>query len=323
MPTKLQSFLSPVSTEEKEEKLIWHYTSMQVLLDMLEGKTGLYATHIRFLNDKVEFKYGLEQLRKIYTKIAREKRKQYIDEKTLVNHGSSTDAEHDRCLINDSCKQSACDDLFVTCFSNRKDDLSMWRSYTPVGGVCIGFRQESLINNIFKGVAPEVISGLDDEINYLGLDDDLITAFGKCQYNPDWLANTTDKTDLFGIKTLLDRINHYGEADELAIEHDMDELRRKLTVLCAFTKHPSFAAEDEIRIALTGNELYPKIEIVGGKPRVPITGVEKDNIGKFITNVVISPHGDSERNLTLVKLYAKKLGVLINVEPSLCPYNGR
>ncbi len=41
--------------------LLWHYTNLSSLLGIIESKE-LWATDLRYLNDRTEFAYGLEQV---------------------------------------------------------------------------------------------------------------------------------------------------------------------------------------------------------------------------------------------------------------------
>ena len=124
--------------------IIWHYTSMDVFTKMMLGETGLYATHIRFLNDSSEFRYGLELI------------KDYMDEERFgtqsQKHNSYTEQFYNFICQQLGMKQlnlvmnilEKVNDIYVTCFSRDCDSLYQWRCYTPQGGVALGFSRKAL-----------------------------------------------------------------------------------------------------------------------------------------------------------------------------------
>jgi len=105
---------------------MYHYTSIDAFLSIVESKT-LRATSLDYLNDESEGELGIALIREV----AAEQRKTadatagafletllfWIDNKYLRGNGS----------------------VYVLCFSERPDQLSQWRGYTPHGrGICLG-----------------------------------------------------------------------------------------------------------------------------------------------------------------------------------------
>lgn len=106
--------------------VLFHYTTSAGLLGIVESRS-LFATDVRFMNDRTEIAFGAERFRQ-----------------ALVNGDvSMTDEERDRIL-------NALDHLldwfraFAVCFCADGDLLSQWRGYGADGGYAIGFRSESL-----------------------------------------------------------------------------------------------------------------------------------------------------------------------------------
>lgn len=100
-------------------ELIYHYTSNDVLLKILEGKSLRMASH-HHLNDSMEG----EQLFSL-----------------LKKHKSQPSEERITAI------RQALDpfEFFVTCFSSHSDLLSQWRGYAGNGtGVAIGFRKQAI-----------------------------------------------------------------------------------------------------------------------------------------------------------------------------------
>lgn len=51
-----------MKNNSNDQDLIWHYTTLDVFKKMIFAETGLYATHVRFLNDSSEFRYGWQRI---------------------------------------------------------------------------------------------------------------------------------------------------------------------------------------------------------------------------------------------------------------------
>ena len=121
-----------MADEEAMPAVVYHYTSMDVLLVIVE-KRQLWATNIRYLNDVSERQHCLSMIRQRV-------------EATISNSQLATELL-DQSLENEDASKSFNDLPFVTSFSADRDSLSQWRSYCPNGnGVCVGFRTDSLVN---------------------------------------------------------------------------------------------------------------------------------------------------------------------------------
>lgn len=111
-----------LSTVYPDLGTIYHYTNLNTLISIIENQT-LYFSNIYFLNDKKEFKYGVELI------LSR------ID--ALKNQGLNSEilnmlTEHTDLLFKY--------ERYVMCFSKNGDLLSQWRAYANNGkGVAIGF----------------------------------------------------------------------------------------------------------------------------------------------------------------------------------------
>jgi hypothetical protein len=150
------------SLDIKGDTALWHYTTGESLLNIIEsGK--LFATQVSCLNDSTEIRYGSKLLRDSLLSVRTTKQlpleeshllerliKGLVDEPDTPSHAPSP--------------------WFVTCFSERRDDLSQWRAYSGgENGYAIGFlaggffnRQNSLVvrvnyhENTHKQVAANV-----------------------------------------------------------------------------------------------------------------------------------------------------------------------
>jgi hypothetical protein len=105
--------------EINNQDIIWHYTSGDALLGIVETGT-LYATQVSCLNDSTEIRYGAKLLRDAFMNIHTDA----IEEKVLLERIIKATVEEPAAPAN---LPSA---WFVTCFSKEKDDLSQWRAYS-------------------------------------------------------------------------------------------------------------------------------------------------------------------------------------------------
>jgi len=105
--------------EFNNQEVIWHYTSGDALLGVVETGT-LYATQVSCLNDSTEIRYGEKLLRDAFMNI----RTDAMEEKVLLERIIRTTVEEPATPTNVGSA------WFVTCFSTEKDDLSQWRAYS-------------------------------------------------------------------------------------------------------------------------------------------------------------------------------------------------
>jgi hypothetical protein len=89
----------------------------------------LWQSNVHYLNDSTEQKFVLGILRDRIEYLINEPQN---SKQRLIEFGSKLTKSMD-------------ENVYVACFSEKKDDLSQWRGYSPPGkGVCIGFRTKAL-----------------------------------------------------------------------------------------------------------------------------------------------------------------------------------
>lgn len=265
--------------------LIWHYTTMPVLENFLQGKVAL--THFRFLNDSKDLAYGLEVLREL----ARRSGNKYLLNAVVENQFADILTREDNYLF---------------CLSRESDNLYQWRSYAQQGGVAIGFRRADLYNALF-----DTLEG-NEEIN----SSSQMFAWFKCRYDAlstsafiERLAKQIEEKDHRGNEDLVSFFRSSGLLTEF--------LARLIEVMMT-QKHESFKEEQEERFVLMGN-LRQHIEVLGGKPRIVL---QSDEVSKSIGEIKLSPHGDVVRNELLVELLRDKYGLSYAITKNGSSYNG-
>jgi hypothetical protein len=115
--------------------IIYHYTSLAGLVSIIENQS-LYCTNLNFLNDKKEYRFGVEQIVTVVEKLKNEDFNQEVLEKFEKNIDSIFSNER-----------------FVTCFSKNGDLLSQWRAYANQGkGISIGYEKNKLSQSLYQSV---------------------------------------------------------------------------------------------------------------------------------------------------------------------------
>lgn len=108
---------------------VYHYTSLDVLKKILESKR-LRFTKMNSLNDKCEYKYGIQLLKN-----------RIIEFENNNNVADKFDTELlDKFLFSDK--------LYSISFTNNGDDLAFWNSYyvNKITPVSIGFIKDNVFS---------------------------------------------------------------------------------------------------------------------------------------------------------------------------------
>ena len=258
--------------------VIWHYTSIDVLEYFLKGEIAF--SHYKFLNDDLELSYGRQLLRDIFDGVKDNAFKTFVEGRIVDE------------LVADS---------YLFCLSRDGDNLYQWRSYTPHGGIAVGFDRRKLHSAIYSGFTGQEWSSVAEKINWI-----LLT----CRYNDDFA------------KRVIARLNqatksHHGSCCDGC--KGFGVFLEKFMKILLSQKNPSFREEQEERFLLMGIP-RDKIEIINGKPRIK---VKDANIPKAISCVRVSPHGDRDRNKLLVEFVRDKHGLKFPIEQSKSSFNGR
>ena len=113
------------------EKL-YHYTSKEGFLGIIENKT-LWASNILYMNDEKETRIPFEICKELLEEDKNANAKEEIDH---------LDEELKKLLF----KELIGLETYVISFSEKKDDLNMWRAYGDnASGICIEFNSDSLL----------------------------------------------------------------------------------------------------------------------------------------------------------------------------------
>jgi hypothetical protein len=244
---------------KKVTQSLYHYTSSRGLIGILEQKK-IWATHINYLNDKKEFIDAVDKFRR-----QTEKYGPVLEILQIFREA-----------------------IYVTSFSEERDQLSQWRGYCAIGpGFSIGFNRAKL-----KKLVKRIPTGL----------------LKKCIYEPrvkekkiERIIKPAESVNLNGRDFLLGMIN-------------------KMLRIAPYFKDESFKEEKEWRLALVegGNVLFRE----GDSLIIPYVEVElKDENGNLpIDNIVIGPTLNMQESHSSLKLLLEKHKISANIEESRIPY---
>ena len=190
---------------------------------------------------------------------------------------------------------------YFLCLSRDGDNLYQWRSYTPHGGIAVGFDRRKLYSAMHSGVFAKEWESIVGKIGGM-----LLT----CRYDDD------------RAKRVVVRLNQVSKSHKGSCYDGCKGLGvflEKIFKVLLSQKNPSFREEQEERFLLR-EVPRNKMVIIKGKPRI----VVKDaNIPAAITCVRMSPHGDFDRNRLLVEIMRDRCELNFPIERSKSSFNGR
>lgn len=210
-----------------KNKIIYHYTSLEGLLGIIESKS-IWSTNIIYLNDTSELNYA----KKMFKEEIKSFRKATSNFHKCKNIDDSLGAIFYEILeenINNLLPAGPLS-FYVSSFSEKKDLLSQWRGYCQGGnGFSVGFSLNSLkacVERASINLRPCIYSK-DQQIKFLK---DLI-----------------DKTSNVFIRKIGKSTNKAEAWDSKAKEIAVDFMEEFIQIAPTF-KHPQFSEEKEWRI---------------------------------------------------------------------------
>lgn len=257
-----------------DNKIIYHYTSSQSLLNILKNNV-LWFTDINFLNDELEGKYFIDLVIKY-----------------LLESGSTYESAFTGRLIEIlttiletkyECTLGAYTMLnmnnYVASFSFQQDSLNLWNYYTKsdsLTGYNIAFSMEKFNKSInTEIIAGKVIYDVAIIFEILGA---VITPFYK------------------------EYLKYPGEDSLTAGYFTLCELALLLVKFRLFFKHPSFSNEQEYRIVIAGQNNTEYRERKG----IIIPYIEQHFSKNSVLGITISPTQKQELTKMGVELFTKE-----------------
>lgn len=249
----------------KTEGVLYHYTSHRSLRCIVEDRQ-LRISHVYYMNDANEIKYGAE----LFKTVVAERQNRKMDP-TLVDFLAEF-----RDWLNQLMGLPHY--IFVFSLTEKGNLLSQWRAYTPSGeaGVSIGFSKEGL-EKIAARKGFELIKCLYDKKEQLGILntelDAIVAKFNK---------------DVTLIKTA------GSPPNQKYVSYCYQYSERLLKTFCRI-KDPFFQEESEWRLVSKYYKKYtdPEIKFREGRTTLvpfiefPLTGIHDD--GQLFEQVYVGP----------------------------------
>ena len=288
--------------------MIWHYTSMSVLQELMKPESKLYATHTSFVNDTQE------------CRLATKASATYVSLLCNLWRGALEVPSEEEVVkdVNDGEQAPR----FITCFSRSGDRLSQWRGYAPENGCSIGIAFDELRNSLLPSLCyPSKIDLAD-------------CVYKSAQELKEEIAGFLDETKRIHemSNTIRDTFFQVGGKYSVEEREEKLELRKAFELEIdnavarafesMFWKHQAFSEEEEVRLALLYDGGLPArdLEVIAGVPRV---GVRlKTPIRALLREVIIGPGPDMARNVLVARALCLKYGLKICIRQSEIPFSG-
>lgn len=278
---------------EDQEKIVFHYTTIQGLLGIINNKS-IWATNTLYLNDASELHYAKDLLKQELT-VFRGTHPEFLRAEKLDESLGHFFLETLEDNIN-ALLPSQHMGFFVCSFSEDGDLLSQWRGYCgDGGGFSLGFRLSHL-----KTCAEKARFSIK-----------------KCIYDQDKQISEIRQL-LANLAATFNREISYSNDKQQAWDEKGKQLLAdfflKFIKLAPFLKHPKFAEEKEWRIMVTlkTNIILPKMKFRAGNTMVvpylemplPLQGKNLD-----IDQIFVGPTSDRTLSATAVEMLLRTQGI--------------
>ena len=228
-------------------RIVYHYTSTEVLHEFAREEACLYATHCCALNDDLEFETGVRYVLQKYLPDNQKKLYSVLKDEMpeVIKALSDQDEKFEGKCTADKYLYSP----WVMSFSREKDSLNQWIAYTSRkhGGVSVGFDFKKLERAVENEVTVRrAKQGIDiDSLSY------------ELHFLPCFYIDEQDKKRMRDIKRFLDFLfidyMHYQLSNIKWRRGDKRRFKAILMIIYAnlfgaIAKNASFKSENEFRL---------------------------------------------------------------------------
>ena len=212
---------------KKPPTILFHYTTPIGMVGITQTKK-IWATDIRFLNDKKEFHHSLETARSIIENFDKDK-----------NDSSKLQVLESKFLgyIKNSIIRNWNPEVYVTSFTEKGDLLSQWRGYCPKGGFSMGFS-----SNLLSKVA-------DNNDSFLF----------PCIYDTKQQKKILEELLSYYSQKYRDASKEGKKNSEDQLKNICNDFLIYLFLISPMLKHESFKEEKEWRIVSSNLKVAPDI----------------------------------------------------------------
>jgi hypothetical protein len=295
----------PAWEESNDGGLVYHYTNFRGLMGIVKQQE-LWATDVWYMNDTGEATYSLGRVRQF---LAAYKPEMHDIEEICKGAQKLFDGL-ERSIVDD-WRRDINQQNYIACLSEKRDDLSQWRSY---GSLSVGFDCGALWRLFSKSDGgSEMAKVIYDE------EKQQRTLYDALQQAGAALVTYRDNSEMRS--RLADGFTPLDMATGEFISH--------LLKICTSFKHPAFTAEEEIRISTTRSFDFGKppadVEFcessLGITPHVDIPlclpGEERMSV---IREIIIGPQSHQREAQRAVGQFLASRGLAdVDVVPSEIP----
>lgn len=272
------------------QREVFHYTSLSGFQGIVGGRE-MWATHYRFLNDSKEYAYGRD----------------LIVCGIVDRLGTHAPEGSIRALL-DVALSSLPVEAHVSCFTELSDDLAQWRGYSRGPTLCIGL------------LAPEGATNVSYAHDSL---DDRILRGINASVTP--LTDFLEQYRLTRISQSSDSFPRLDEDQELLrdLRHLVMSLQREVVSRAILIKHPSFAAEREVRLVtwISSTEMADRVQFRTSDTLTPYVAVKMKSLP--LTRVIVGPTSEFARVADGVRIFLDSHGFQsIPIIESAIPFRG-
>ena len=217
--TYLSNVTKTFLAKRKRPRILSQYSAIPTFKGVIENN-NLWATHWAFLNDAKELKRGLEVAKQVITDI-----KQMENQKSKIQYLRVLEK-----IIFGLTKKEIYSiiDVYVLCFSEKKDNLNMWRGYGN------GYNSIVIDYNTANFKMDEKVVG--------------VSLIGKINYNEDEQKKMMLMYLMQYCELIEKAYNHFPSQKENAIKYMLGYLIIGIVVLSLFMKEKYWNEEKEWRI---------------------------------------------------------------------------
>ena len=289
--------------------ILYHYTSQKGLLEIVNTKT-IWATNIFYLNDSLEYEYGVELIQDVideYLTNSQSPPARAVDNSPAVK----VTPEILQQIMLESMKRGISSltrfRIYVCSFSEEGDQLSQWRGYCPNGnGFSLGFETSHLVEQMVK------------------------YSFGlsQCVYDKNEQVRIVKKIidkSISALKAILGA-SDYIEKDAIigTLDKILPRIIGKLFIALTKLKHETFYEEKEWRFVALYDDNQPlSLHFREGKSMItPYVRIQSsDNQASIkIDRIIIGPTPHQQLAQSAVQLLMDSNKIKCNVDISKTPY---
>jgi hypothetical protein len=319
---------------------LFHYTTLDGLLGILRDKC-LFASDVRFLNDRSEFNYGFALFKEVFRKI--KLKVEITDQKDPDANQVSMYEARVSSYINDLINKLEehvlkLNHVYCASFCKASNEyeynnglLSQWRGYGTDGGVVIEFEREAFSSYIQSFFSVDNLTGFSLKEVFYPERSEAVGEYlqSEKQYFSEVAFNMYNK-DVAQVAQHLKGGRKFEDFRPEMFRSDADDnamfwnMFSSLARIPALIKHPAFFEEKEVRLLIWGASLGEVVLLrkkqefrMNKKLLTPFIRIGNEKLP--IARIIVGPHPEQERRTIAIAACAKAHGHSVDVLKSTTP----